>query len=61
MTKTKRDTRKRVLITGAGGFIGHHLASYLIAQGNWVRGVDLKLPEYEETAVHEFELLDLRL
>ena len=50
----------RVLVTGAGGFIGHHLTKYLVARGYWVRGVDLKLPEYEETAAHEFELLDLR-
>ncbi len=51
---------KRVLITGAGGFIGHHLAKYLVAQGHWVRGADLKLPEFEGTHAHEFELLDLR-
>jgi nucleoside-diphosphate-sugar epimerase len=35
---------KRVLVTGAGGFIGHHLVSYLKERGYWVRGVDLKLP-----------------
>jgi nucleoside-diphosphate-sugar epimerase len=51
---------KRVLVTGAGGFIGHHLAKFLVKQGYWVRGVDLKYPEYEPTAAHEFELLDLR-
>jgi nucleoside-diphosphate-sugar epimerase len=50
----------RVLVTGAGGFIGHHLVKYLIARGYWVRGVDIKLPEYEATAAHEFRLLDLR-
>jgi len=50
----------RVLVTGAGGFIGHHLVKHLVAQGYWVRGVDLKLPEYEPTAAHQFELLDLR-
>ena len=51
---------ERVLVAGAGGFIGHHLTKYLIAQGYWVRGVDLKYPEYEETAAKEFEILDLR-
>lgn len=50
----------RVLVTGAGGFIGHHLVKYLVDQGYWVRGVDIKHPEYEESAGHEFELLDLR-
>lgn len=49
----------RVLITGAGGFIGHHLAKYLVARGYWVRGVDIKEPEYEPTAANEFKLLDL--
>ena len=37
----------RVLVTGAGGFIGHHLTKYLIERGYWVRGVDIKEPEYE--------------
>jgi GDP-D-mannose 3',5'-epimerase len=48
------------LVTGAGGFIGHHLVKYLVARGHRVRGVDIKLPEYEPTAAHEFLLLDLR-
>lgn len=51
---------KRVLVTGAGGFIGHHLVGYLVDHGYWVRGVDIKLPEYAKTRAHEFELLDLR-
>jgi GDP-D-mannose 3',5'-epimerase len=50
----------RVLVTGAGGFIGHHLVEYLVSKGYWVRGVDIKYPEYEPSAAHEFELLDLR-
>jgi len=50
----------RVLVTGAGGFIGHHLINRLIADGHWVRGVDIKEPAYEATAAGEFELLDLR-
>jgi nucleoside-diphosphate-sugar epimerase len=50
----------RVLVTGAGGFIGHHLVKYLKDRGYWVRGVDLKHPEFEETAADEFEILDLR-
>jgi GDP-D-mannose 3', 5'-epimerase len=51
---------KRVLVTGAGGFIGHHLTSYLKERGYWVRGVDIKMPEYAPTRADEFELLDLR-
>jgi len=51
---------QRVLVTGAGGFIGHHLVNALVERGYWVRGVDIKLPEYEETRAQEFELLDLR-
>jgi len=51
---------RRVLVTGAGGFIGHHLTSRLVADGNWVRGVDLKYPEYEPTRAQSFEILDLR-
>jgi len=49
----------RVLVTGAGGFIGHHLTKYLKERGYWVRGVDIKEPEYEATAADEFSLLDL--
>ena len=50
----------RVLITGAGGFIGHHLTNYLKDRGYWVRGVDLKHPEFAPTRADEFVLLDLR-
>ena len=51
---------ERVLVTGAGGFIGHHLVSLLKRQGHWVRGVDIKLPEYSDVDADEFEILDLR-
>jgi nucleoside-diphosphate-sugar epimerase len=51
---------KRVLVTGAGGFIGHHLTSRLVSDGYWVRGVDIKYPEYEPTRAQSFEILDLR-
>jgi len=50
----------RVLVTGAGGFIGSHLVTYLKSKGYWVRGVDLKYPEFSETDADEFEILDLR-
>ncbi len=50
----------KVLVTGAGGFIGHHLVTYLQKKGYWVRGVDLKAPEFRETTADEFEILDLR-
>lgn len=52
--------KTRVLVTGAGGFIGHHLTTYLVNKGYWVRGVDIKKPLYEKTKAHEFMLLDLR-
>ena len=42
--------------TGAGGFIGHHLVSYLKGRGYWVRGADLKRPEYGPTEADEFLL-----
>ncbi|HLX70569.1 MAG TPA: NAD-dependent epimerase/dehydratase family protein, partial [Verrucomicrobiae bacterium] len=52
--------RKRILVTGAGGFIGHHLVTRLKKEGHWVRGVDIKMPEYEASHGDEFELHDLR-
>jgi len=51
---------KRILVTGAGGFIGHHLGKRLVNEGHFVRGVDIKNPEYEPTDANEFMLLDLR-
>lgn len=50
----------RVLVTGAGGFIGHHLVGFLKEHRYWVRGVDLKDPEYAPTAADEFLRVDLR-
>jgi nucleoside-diphosphate-sugar epimerase len=52
--------KSRILVTGAGGFIGHHLVNNLIENGHWVRGVDIRPPEFEPTRAHEFLLLDLR-
>ena len=49
----------RILVTGAGGFIGHHLVKRLRAEGCWVRGADLKHPEFSPTNANEFEILDL--
>jgi GDP-D-mannose 3',5'-epimerase len=51
---------ERVLVTGAGGFIGHHLVSFLKGQGHWVRGVDIKHADYTDVDADEFEILDLR-
>jgi len=58
--RVSEDRNRRVLVTGAGGFIGHHLVTYLKERGYWVRGVDLKRPEYTEVDADEFELRDLR-
>lgn len=51
---------KTALVLGAGGFIGSHLVKRLKSEGFWVRGVDLKRPEYDETAADDFLLYDLR-
>lgn len=49
-----------VLVCGAGGFIGNHLVRRLKAEGAWVRGVDLKYPEFSDTEADDFLLADLR-
>ncbi len=51
---------KKALVCGAGGFIGSHLVKRLKRNGYWVKGVDLKYPEFSETAADEFLILDLR-
>ena len=51
---------KKALVCGAGGFIGSHLVKRLKMEGFWVRGVDLKFPEYAETAANDFMIGDLR-
>ena len=50
----------KILIAGAGGFIGSHLVNRLKAEGNWVRGVDLKHPQFSPTRSDEFHVMDLR-
>jgi GDP-D-mannose 3', 5'-epimerase len=52
--------KRKALVTGAGGFIGHHMVKFLQAEGYEVRGVDIKEPEYEATTADDFRLLDLR-
>jgi nucleoside-diphosphate-sugar epimerase len=51
---------ERLLVTGAGGFIGHHVVKYLVARGYWVRGADIKHPAYEPSPAHELAIVDLR-
>lgn len=50
----------KMLVCGAGGFIGHHLVTSLKQQGYYVIGADLKHPEFESTAADEFHICDLR-
>ncbi|MCF7843468.1 NAD-dependent epimerase/dehydratase family protein [Candidatus Gracilibacteria bacterium] len=52
--------QKTALVLGAGGFIGHHMVKRLQVEGFWVRGVDLKDPEYEKTTADSFQIFDLR-
>jgi nucleoside-diphosphate-sugar epimerase len=51
---------KRAVVCGAGGFIGSHLVKRLKKEGYWVRGVDIKKPEFSQTAADDFQVLDLR-
>ena len=51
---------RKILVTGAGGFIGHHLVKRLVQLGHFVRGVDIKYPEFEESPADDFRILDLR-
>ncbi len=53
--------KAKVLVAGAGGFIGHHLVKFLKKKGYFVRGVDIKKPEFEKTQADEFLILDLRI
>ena len=52
--------KKTALVLGAGGFIGSHMVKRLREEGYWVRGVDLKTPEFSSTQAHEFITGDLR-
>src|SRR5438105_11816809 len=51
---------ERALVCGAGGFIASHLVRRLKADGYWVRGADIKQPEFSPTAADDFRILDLR-
>ena len=51
---------KKILVTGAGGFIGYHLVKHLKSMGYWVRGVDIKKPKWGPSYTDEFFLADLR-
>lgn len=56
-----KQKKEKVLVTGAGGFIGHHLVRFLMKKGYWVRGVDIKYPEFSpKDEADEFLRLDLR-
>jgi GDP-D-mannose 3', 5'-epimerase len=51
---------RRALVTGAGGFLGQHLVTFLVDLGYWVRGADLKYPDYGPSQAHDFSRCDLR-
>ena len=52
--------KKTALVLGAGGFIGSNMVNRLVSEGYWVRGVDLKYPEFSPTQANEFVIGDLR-
>ena len=52
--------KRKALVLGAGGFIGSHMCKRLKSEGYWVRGVDIKYPEFSESAADEFIQGDLR-
>ena len=52
--------KKTALVLGAGGFIGSHMVKRLRSEGYWVRGVDIKYPDFTESAADEFIQGDLR-
>lgn len=54
------NNQKRALVCGAGGFIGHHMVRRLKKEGFWVRGVDLKFPEFSPVEADDFVIGDLR-
>ena len=51
---------RSVLVCGAGGFIGNHLVNRLKSEGFWVRGVDLKPPDFTQSTADDFVIGDLR-
>jgi nucleoside-diphosphate-sugar epimerase len=60
LKKEEKRMEKRALVCGAGGFIGGHLVRRLKTEGYWVRGVDLKTPEFRNTLADDFVIGDLR-
>ena len=51
---------KKAIVTGAGGFVGSHLVRFLKNKGYWVKGIDIKNPQFSESVADEFSLVDLR-
>jgi nucleoside-diphosphate-sugar epimerase len=51
---------RKIIVTGAGGFIGHHLVNFLRSKGNYVIGIDIKKPEFEATKADKFVIYDIR-